>query len=69
MTTFGSQSRAVAKIIDAGRKGGHANIAGNTPDEIKASLMKSLAESTTSVPAIKSPSPVKGSHSANHKKA
>lgn len=69
MTTFVLQSRTVAKVIDAGRKAGRANIEGSTPDEIQANLMKSLGEFTASIPTTKSPSLVKGSRGVNHKKA
>ncbi|MCL8554220.1 hypothetical protein NAB29_03475 [Proteus mirabilis] len=41
MSTFIRRSRNVALAIDAGRKSGSANIEGNTPADIQASLLKS----------------------------
>ncbi|SPZ03358.1 Uncharacterised protein [Proteus mirabilis] len=68
MSTFIRRSRNVALAIDAGRKSGSANIEGNTPADIQASLLKSLGEFTASIPTTKQQPYVKGSHGANHKK-
>ncbi|MGR6439729.1 hypothetical protein ACU42Y_17455 [Proteus mirabilis] len=60
MSTFIRRSRNVALAIDAGRKSGSANIEGNTPADIQASLLKSLGEFTASIPTTKQQPYVKG---------